>query len=444
MIHKKRIISLLSLGVFVLALVLVPGAVWARDKDGDGFHKPADCDDGDFTVNPGAVEICDEKDNDCNGIVDDTLQPCADCIDEDFDNYYSEDSIGDCGILVDCDDSNPKIYPGATELCNDGIDNNCDLLVDEQDVNCVNCSLYDNDKDGYFAVTGCGTPVDCNDEDLTIYPGAPELCDGIDNQCKDDPGYNFTDEGCTACADEDEDGYFTTSGCGSLEVDCDDSDIDVNQGATEDCGIDGYGNGIDDNCNDQKDEGCQVADGDSDGDGLSDLAESAGFLLSNEFDSWWNGSVWVSAAEMIPSAALNPNIQDLFVIWRPLSTGSRVDLEDCNIFQFASNPISIGGAERQVWILKEKPNAISASRLIASDVVSDQKAAVLIESSELGGTAVGLSQPGTIMTEGKGNAWIKTHKIELNINTNCPSDYSCELDGEEYLNADLMCINKKI
>jgi len=201
MIHKKRMISLLSLGLVVLALVLVPGAVWAVDKDGDTFHKPADCDDRDATVHPGAVEICDEKDNDCNGIVDDTPQPCGTCTDADSDNYYAEE--------------------------------------------------------------GCGTPLDCNDEDATIYPWATELCDDKDN-------------------------------------DCDDDLAPVNPGVIEICG-----SGIDDNCNNQIDEDCSVAGDDSDGDGLSDQAESAGFLLSDDFDSWWDGSEWVSAQNMIPSTALS-------------------------------------------------------------------------------------------------------------------------------------------
>lgn len=57
-------------------------------------------------------------------------------------------------------------------------------------------SCTDADSDGYFAEKGCGTPVDCNDKDSSIYPGAPELCDGKDNQCPGDAGYGQVDEGC--------------------------------------------------------------------------------------------------------------------------------------------------------------------------------------------------------------------------------------------------------
>ena len=55
----------------------------------------------------------------------------------------------------------------------------------------------DTDGDGYFQESGCGTFVDCNDHASNIYPGAPELCDGIDNQCSGDTGYGEIDEGCT-------------------------------------------------------------------------------------------------------------------------------------------------------------------------------------------------------------------------------------------------------
>jgi formylglycine-generating enzyme required for sulfatase activity len=54
----------------------------------------------------------------------------------------------------------------------------------------------DSDGDGYFAQAGCGTAVDCDDTNKNVYPGAPEACDGIDNQCPGDAGYGQWDEGC--------------------------------------------------------------------------------------------------------------------------------------------------------------------------------------------------------------------------------------------------------
>lgn len=102
---------------------------------------------------------------------------------------------------LDCDDSNPNINRNAPEICNDGIDNNCDGNVDEQPC------LQDVDQDGFVEID-CGLNItasecldfetevtqgvfpnipvqlDCHDNDDTIFPGAMEICgDGIDQNC---------------------------------------------------------------------------------------------------------------------------------------------------------------------------------------------------------------------------------------------------------------------
>ncbi len=127
------------------------------DCDGDGVGVfGGDCDDHDVEIAPSLVEICDDKDNNCNDQVD-------------------EDVDGDgAGVCEDCDDANPAIYPGAPESCNER-DDDCDGSVDEG---------LDADDDGFAG------PCDCGGDDPSVHPGATEFCDGLDQDCD-----GSTDEG---------------------------------------------------------------------------------------------------------------------------------------------------------------------------------------------------------------------------------------------------------
>jgi len=180
------------------------------DNDGDYYLACIDCDDDDPTVNPIAPEICDGLDNDCDGVVP------ADEVDDDGDGY----SI--CG--GDCDAVDPAIHPAATEVCN-GIDDDCDGVPDDD---LPTADWYpDVDGDGFGELGGvpvvdCGPPpdhvsdaTDCDDGDPDTYPGAAELCDGLDNDCD---GALPADE-----SDGDADGFWA---CGSPPSggDCDDGD----------------------------------------------------------------------------------------------------------------------------------------------------------------------------------------------------------------------------
>jgi len=85
------------------------------DVDQDGYDSIADCNDNDPEVNPGALEICDSIDQDCDGVIDDGF-------DEDLDGYTT--------CQGDCDDGNPSINPGADEVPGNGVDDDCDGSVD--------------------------------------------------------------------------------------------------------------------------------------------------------------------------------------------------------------------------------------------------------------------------------------------------------------------------
>lgn len=277
---------------------------WYADNDNDTYGDPndvlidcfqptgyvldnTDCDDTDPDVNPGATEVCNGIDDDCDSLVDDDDPSVSGQLTwyADFDN----DTYGDPNNSVlscdepaganfvldntDCDDTNPDVNPGATEICN-GIDDDCDSLIDDQDPDVVGQTTWyaDDDGDDYgdpdFSVDACIPPnddwvtdnTDCDDTNPNIHPGATEICNGMDDNCDDlidDDDPDVVGQ-LTWYADFDFDTYgdplvpvlSCTQPTGYVEDfnDCDDSNPDINPGATEIC------NGFDDNCNDLTDD----------------------------------------------------------------------------------------------------------------------------------------------------------------------------------------------
>ncbi|MEC7984969.1 MAG: putative metal-binding motif-containing protein [Myxococcota bacterium] len=139
------------------------------DNDGDNYtENQGDCDDTNSTVYPGAEEVENGYDDDCNGLIDEG--------DDDGDGYNEEQ--------LDCNDNDPTVNPGAVEVAN-GIDDNCNGLIDE------NTENYDDDGDGYCESGNCvnttNSAQDCNDADILVSPSETEICgDGIDNNCNND------------------------------------------------------------------------------------------------------------------------------------------------------------------------------------------------------------------------------------------------------------------
>ena len=112
------------------------------DSDADGFNSSIDCDDDNPSVYPGATETCNGLDDNCDGTPDDpsSIDASTWFQDSDLDTFGDEGGLSQqaCsqpqGYILDgtdCDDDNPSVYPGATEVCDDGFDNNCDGTTDE-------------------------------------------------------------------------------------------------------------------------------------------------------------------------------------------------------------------------------------------------------------------------------------------------------------------------
>lgn len=203
------------------------------DFDEDGFKDQTcggyDCNDRNSDINPDAIEECDSIDNNCDGEIDEI--DCGFCRDSDGDDYKDVSCGGD-----DCDDTNENINPGKSDICGDGIDNDCDGKID---IGCYECV----DEDGDDWPRSCDGTItrDCDDNDPDISPGASEICDdGKDNDCDEDVDLDDSDCFLSCQDDVDEDGFIALNCNGS---DCNDNDSLINPDAIENCS-----NGIDDDC----------------------------------------------------------------------------------------------------------------------------------------------------------------------------------------------------
>ncbi|MFH2007115.1 MAG: putative metal-binding motif-containing protein, partial [bacterium] len=224
-----------------------------------------DCNDGNPSVNPSALETCATVfDDNCDGDVNDLNASGCNIyyLDQDGDTYgVAGNSQCRCdpqgnyqaSVTGDCNDNNPQVHPAMSETCDTAFDDNCDGVTNE--LNALNCVsfFWDEDTDGYgtsLAQCRCGPydlytaslSGDCQDQNVAVNPGAPEICDNIDNNC-----VNGVDEGfdkqsdinhCGACGNTCTNGHGTT--------------VCVSGVCTPTCAA-GWGD-----CNGDPDDGCET------------------------------------------------------------------------------------------------------------------------------------------------------------------------------------------
>jgi len=295
------------------------GSVGYSDDDGDGFAACEECDDSSADVHPGANEVCDDVDNNCDGDTDDDDDELDRSTTSTWYNDWDGDGYGDSssttqacdqpsGYVVnddDCDDTEPLISPGATEVC-DEVDNDCDGRIDDDDVGLDTSTAstwYDDaDGDGYgdplYTQLACDQPLgavsnseDCDDSDSGTSPAASEICDEIDNDC--DGSIDDDDSSVSASSqsqwymDADGDTYGDPANAESAcdqpagyvasNEDCDDDDASISPDATETC------DEVDNNCDGRTDDDDPALSltstytwyNDWDGDGYGDSSSTA-------------------------------------------------------------------------------------------------------------------------------------------------------------------------
>lgn len=359
------------------------------DDDNDGEADTTDCQPTNPMINHYAMEICDGKDNNCNGLVDELGGVgCKEYfLDQDGDDWGAQSSKCLCGPQGlfqaenqgDCNDTDPTVNPGMKENCNSTKDENCN--GSDNDENGIGCLpfYYDQDGDNFgidqFKCLCAGqgkytasSPGDCNDNDILLGPGSNEICGNfIDDDCDGDQN-DPNAQGCiTYYRDSDKDGFGvqTDSLClctpfGSYTAisggDCNDNQWSVNPGQMEMCG-----DGLDNNCNGtQNDEnaiGCEYwySDGDSDGYGnpsdskclcagygkyvtklladCNDLVPSinpAGAEVCNNTDDNCNGTVDEGTGQALCSQSL-PHVQLVACVGgKCVATGCQPGFHDVN------------------------------------------------------------------------------------------------------------------
>ena len=179
------------------------------DEDGDGYELSAECDDSEPDIFPAAVELCDGVDNDCDGVIDEPPACSCNAAEQCDDGLF-------CNGVETC--INGSCVAGAPPQCDDSIpetEDRCDPSYDAcvgreppPYPYCGNGSLEPGEEcDDGNDVSGDGCEPDCT-----------EVCEASDEEC------NGTDDDCDGLIDEDFDLFSDPQNCGGCGQICDDTD----------------------------------------------------------------------------------------------------------------------------------------------------------------------------------------------------------------------------
>ena len=395
------------------------------DLDGDGFTQlDGDCDDFDEAVHPEAEEICDGVDNNCDGAIDEgAIDAGTWYIDYDGDGYggpsdYDEVSCtqpeGYIADGSDCDDGDPTINPGADEVC-DGVDNNCDEIVDEDAVGGDVTWYADSDGDGYgtadYTLEQCTQPEgyvleagDCDDQEAAINPGAVEVCNELDDNCNDaidedvvgsfyldadGDGYGIegTEEVLSGC--EPPEGYAPDAGA----FDCDDGDASVFPGNIGLC------DGLDNDCDAATpDEGIATwFDAEGGADWTEELAggspelpvalrlEDGGELRF--CDGTWYVNIAIDGADVTLSGLNGPERTEL----SGAGYGGVIEVQGGGYLDLSGLRLSGGSTAQGGALYLSYASAVVANAVLSDNAATDDGGAVYVSSSSLVLTDVEIS-----------------------------------------------------
>ena len=354
----------------LLPITLIACSNKPVDDDGDGYLNTEECDDTNPAIAPNATDMVgDGIDQNCDGIdgtdgdgdaVASVASGGDDCDDENADltgkfSYYQDsdaDGFGNpeseteaceapAGFVednTDCDDHDYTVHPEAQEVCDGGIDNDCDGAADDSDDSVEGqINVYeDGDADGFGDPTtetlSCALTAsqvtdgtDCNDTDSAIHPDAQEILgDSIDNDCdaqelcyEDLDGDGFGSQNLIYLA-TDLDGFSSCDddiNASSLWTDCDDDDATIHPDAQEIC------DEIDNDCDSLVD----------DDDTSVDLSTGSNFYADLDQDGFGAENTPIQACKISPTlSTIIGDCDDSLASTHPLATDILGDGTDQN------------------------------------------------------------------------------------------------------------------